>query len=133
MDFLAASGVQALGALMERPQVGPMELHMALVCLDGLTRAAGVAGCEAALGWWMPSPEDADPQVRSRTLGLAHGQTCAENNAWMQTLPQDCAAMRIWRLGGWWSRAPVLACVHRHARPGHQHDQEPCQSSMAWL
>ena len=54
MDFLAASGVQALGAVLERPHVGPMELHMALVCLDGLTRAAGVAGCEAALGWWMP-------------------------------------------------------------------------------
>ena len=68
MDFLAASGVQALGALLERPQAGPLELHMALVCLDGLTRAAGVAGCEAALGWWMPSSEDADPQQVALTF-----------------------------------------------------------------
>ena len=73
-DFLAASGVQALAAVLDRPGVGPLELHMALVCLDSLTRAAGVAGCEAALGWWIPSgqalPDAAADATAAQQVGV---------------------------------------------------------------
>ena len=64
--FIVASGVQSLAAVLDKPQLGPGDLHLALACLDGLTLAAVTEGCEAVLGWRLPPPAEAgDPPLEN--------------------------------------------------------------------
>ena len=59
--FIAAGGVQALTSVLENAGPLPLQLRLAVVALDSLTRCGGAVAFEAALGWWAPSlPQHTD-------------------------------------------------------------------------
>ena len=68
-------GVQCLAAALDKPQLSPGDLHLALACLDAVTLSSMTEGCEAVLGWRLPPEDGRAPlenghvKVRSTPLG----------------------------------------------------------------
>ena len=73
--------MQALATVLDTAGALPLQLRMAVVALDCLTRCGGAAACEAALGWWAPPPAQGDGDDDGGGAGADETETLGNGHA----------------------------------------------------
>ena len=97
--FVAALGVQSLALVLDKPLLGPGDMHLALACLDGLTLASMTEGCEAVLGWRLPQPAEGEGLLENGHAFKARSlRPCSLNIPCGLVLATGCGAVLSWHL-----------------------------------
>ena len=65
MAFMEAGGIPALARVLTAEQQLPRAVRFALAAVEGLMLACPASACEALLGWWRPTTDEADQDLQT--------------------------------------------------------------------